>query len=339
MNDRDTAVQKLQDVYIKNGYVTNDEVYEICDKLDVSIFDTDYVMNRISSLGILVVDRTIILEDNSKPKDETIDYAQVDYNKIYRYFLSCYPNMKYTINIIKSFLPIQHGEADQLIAQIRSGNKQAKEILFQKYIRVALKSAYNYRKRTTISLEDIFQEACMGILKAIDQYVPYEHTNFTTYCSRWIMQKISRYIADHESFIKVPIHVQEQVEIIKKDISKYSHEEIQEMMTILKIEENIYIYDIYKTLDEVNIISNDDIEEQVFENIRTEEVLAVLEHLPKREKDVLCMRYGLQSHYEYTLEEAGNKMNVTRERIRQIEAKALRRLRNPDLSKNLHDFL
>ena len=57
MNDRDTAVQKLQDVYIKNGYVTNDEVYEICDKLDISIFDTDYVMNRISSLGILVVDR------------------------------------------------------------------------------------------------------------------------------------------------------------------------------------------------------------------------------------------------------------------------------------------
>lgn len=355
MSDKDNAVQRLHDLYIKNGFVTSNEVYEICDELDISLFDTDYVMKKITNLGILVTDDATIADGGLKARDELIDYAQVDYNKIYNYFLSNYPAMKIVVDIAKNASPIQHGEANQLIIQIRSGNNHARDILFRKFIRVALRIAYNYRKKTTISLEDIFQEACMSILKAIELYNPYEHPSFTAYCSTWIMQGIDRYIADHESFIRIPIHAQEQIKIIEKIVSKHyyigdyeiiklinnstslSYGEAANALVVLKLKENNYLYDFFETLDEINIMSNDNVEEQVENNLQTEKIFAVLESLTDREKDVICMRYGLISGCEYTLEEIGNKMNVTRERIRQIEAKALRKLRHP--SSHLQEIL
>jgi RNA polymerase primary sigma factor len=355
MSNKDLAVQNLQKTYNKNGFITSNNIYDVCNELNLSIFDTDYVMNRILYLGILMTD-TADKNDSFEINEETVDYAQVDYNKIYNYFLSNYPNMKYIIDTIKSVLPIQHGEVNKLITQIRSGNNQAKEILFRKNMRAALKAAYNYRKRTTISLEDIFQEACISILKAIDLYNPYEHSNFTTYCSRWVMQRIDRYIADHESFIRIPVHAQNQINFIENIVSENFYEnesqliklitaktdltykQAQNILMVFRLKGNNYIYDSFESLDEINIVSDDDIEEQITDIIKTKEIYAALNQLPKRERDVLCMRYGLLSGHEYTLEEIGDKMNVTRERIRQIEAKALRRLRNPSVSKKLYEF-
>ena len=93
MSDKDIAVQKLQDIYVSNGFITSDQIFDVCDELDISIFDTDYVMNKVASLGILVSDTAISADDDSDEKEEVTDYAQVDYNKIYNYFLSNYPAM------------------------------------------------------------------------------------------------------------------------------------------------------------------------------------------------------------------------------------------------------
>ena len=161
MSDKDIAVQKLQDIYVSNGFITSDQIFDVCDELDISIFDTDYVMNKVASLGILVSDTAISADDDSDEKEEVTDYAQVDYNKIYNYFLSNYPAMKQIIDVAKSTPPIQHKEPSQLFIQIRSGNSHAKDILFRKFIRVALRIAYNYRKRTIISLEDIFRKLAL----------------------------------------------------------------------------------------------------------------------------------------------------------------------------------
>ena len=359
MSDKDIAVQKLQDIYVSNGFITSDQIFDVCDELDISIFDTDYVMNKVASLGILVSDTAISADDDSDEKEEVTDYAQVDYNKIYNYFLSNYPAMKQIIDVAKSTPPIQHKEPSQLFIQIRSGNSHAKDILFRKFIRVALRIAYNYRKRTIISLEDIFQEACIGVLKSIEVYNPHEHSNFTSYCSTWIMQSIDRYIADHESIIRVPVHAQENetFRVIDEFIDKnqlltdtetlkilinekhISYKDANTYLLIHKATQNVFIYDIYESIDDINIADGTNVEEQVDEIIKSKEILATLDKLPEREREVLRLRFGLISGYEYTLEEIGVMMNVTRERIRQMEAKALRRLRNPALSKTLHDFL
>jgi len=129
MSDKDIAVQKLQDIYVSNGFITSDQIFDVCDELDISIFDTDYVMNKVASLGILVSDTAISADDDSDEKEEVTDYAQVDYNKIYNYFLSNYPAMKQIIDVAKSTPPIQHKEPSQLFIQIRSGNSHAKDIL------------------------------------------------------------------------------------------------------------------------------------------------------------------------------------------------------------------
>ena len=147
MSDKDIAVQKLQDIYVSNGFITSDQIFDVCDELDISIFDTDYVMNKVASLGILVSDTAISADDDSDEKEEVTDYAQVDYNKIYNYFLSNYPAMKQIIDVAKSTPPIQHKEPSQLFIQIRSGNSHAKDILFRKFIRVALRIAYKLQKK------------------------------------------------------------------------------------------------------------------------------------------------------------------------------------------------
>lgn len=173
------------------------------------------------------------------------------------------------------------------------------------------------------------------------------------------MQSIDRYIADHESIIRVPVHAQENetFRVIDEFIDKnplltdtetlkilinekhISYKDANTYLLIHKATQNVFIYDIYESIDDINIADDTNVEEQVDEIIKSKEILATLDKLPEREREVLRLRFGLISGYEYTLEEIGVMMNVTRERIRQMEAKALRRLRNPALSKTLHDFL
>lgn len=177
-------------------------------------------------MGVLVDDETIhkkvsSSKDVSITENKFTDYSQVDYNHIYRFFILNFPKMKFIINLAKRTPPIQHGEINTLIMQSRSGNEHAKEIVFYKYIRLALKFTYNYRKKTTISLEDIFQVACIGVLKAIDSYNPYQNSMFTSYCSTWIMQGIERFIADKESFIRIPVHVHDKLRPLNKSLKRY----------------------------------------------------------------------------------------------------------------------
>lgn len=364
---REAVVELLYEMYQKRGFITTDDIFNACDEAELSIFDTDYVSNKVIGKGALVTDeQSLILSDNTQNnEDELTDYTQTDYSEIFLYFNLNYPGMGFVIDYIKSAKPLQHGEMSQLITQMRSGNTYAKEIAFYKNLRLALKAAYNYRNKTTISLEDIFQQACLSIMKAIDSYDPYIHSAFTSYCSTWIMQGIDRYIMDYENLIRIPVHLYEKLIFIKRITEQYAYYSYDELVPIvashmetsnteaseligyyslLNISSLNEFFEIYDNTDEKlaelskdTVLSEEDALAWVDDNFVRNEISKVLSTLSPKESDIIRLRYGLDGT-EKTLEEVGNKYNVTRERIRQLEAKALRKLRHPSRRKNLRDY-
>lgn len=364
---REAVVELLFEMYQKRGFVTTDEIFNACDEVELSIFDTDYVSNKVIEKGAFVTDEQPLAHSDltQADEDELTDYTQTDYSEIFRYFNSNYPGMGFIIDYIKSAKPLQHGEMLQLITQMRSGNSYAKEIAFNKNIRLALKATYNYRTKTSISLEDIFQQACLSIMKAIDSYDPYIHSAFTSYCSTWIMQGIDRYIMDYENLIRIPVHLYEKLIFIKRITEQYAYYSYDELVPIvashmetsnteaseligyyslLNISSLNEFFEIYDNTDEKlaelskdTVLSEEDALAWVDDNFVRNEISKVLSTLSPKESDIIRLRYGLDGT-EKTLEEVGNKYNVTRERIRQLEAKTLRKLRHPSRRKNLRDY-
>lgn len=363
---REVVVELLYEMYQKRGFITTDDIFNACDEAELSIFDTDYVSNKVIEKGALVTDEQPLTNDDDLSNEyELTDYTQTDYSEIYHYFNYNYPSMGFVIDYIKSAKPLQYGEMAQLITQMRSGNTYAKEIAFYKNMRLALKAAYGYRNRTRISLEDIFQQACLSIIKAIESYDPYVHSAFTSYCSTWIMQGIARYIMDYENLIRIPVHLYEKLTHIKKISESYAYYSGDELVSIVASRMEISydeageligyysLLDIYSldeyyeicddademlaTLSKQTVWSEENIFTWVDDNFVREEMLKTLSNLSSKESTVLRLRYGLDGP-EKTLEEVGNIFNVTRERIRQIEAKALRKLRHPSRRKNLKDY-
>lgn len=233
-------------------------------------------------------------------------------------------------------------------------------------MRLALKAAYNYRAKTSISLEDIFQQACLSIIKAIDLYDPCVHSAFASYCSTWIMQGIDRYIMEYENLIRIPVYLYEKLIHIKR-ISEncvyYSHDElvtiVSSHMNISNIEagELIAYYSLLNitSLDEFfeisdnadktlanlskeTVLAEDEAFALVDNNFVSEEISKTLSNFSPKENNIIRLRYGLDG-VEKTLEELGNQFNVSRERIRQIEVKVLQKLRHQSFSKKIKDFL
>ena len=232
---REAVVELLFEMYQKRGFVTTDEIFNACEEAELSIFDTDYVSNKVIEKGAFVTDEQPLAHSDltQADEDELTDYTQTDYSEVFRYFNSNYPSMGFVIDYIKSVKPLQHGEMAQLITQMRSGNAYAKEIAVSKNMRLALKAAYNYRDKTSISLEDIFQQASMSVLKAIEAYDPYIHSAFTSYCGTWIKQGIDRYIMDYENLIRIPVHLYEKLIHIKRISERYAYYSCDELALVV----------------------------------------------------------------------------------------------------------
>ena len=256
-----------------------------------------------------------------------------------------------------------------LIKLIQDGDKQARQDLCVKNRRLVEKFASKYEKifDSQLAFEDLVQEGTIGILKAAEQFDFSKDTQFSTYATWWIKQTITRAIVNTGLTVKLPVHVVEKIlrasryerffmiqgfdlrrriELIAQEMQT-TPEEVSHLFALRAAYMNIVSLD--KPVDEedgdsllINFIEDSntpDPAESVSFMILKEQLEEVLNALTPREKDVLKLRYGLEDGRERTLEEVGKIFNVTRERIRQIEAKALRKLRHPARSKKLRDFL
>ena len=250
----------------------------------------------------------------------------------------------------------------ELGKKMMSGDEEAKRLLIESNLRLVVAFAKRYLGKTSMSFSDLIQEGNIGLIRAVERFDYHRGLKFSTYGTWWIRQAISRAIADQARTIRIPVHMVETInklartsrqlwqklgrEPTESEIAQamgMSEEKIAEIRKVAQEPTSLETptgeegdSEFYDFVVDENAKSPAD---NVVQTMLKEQLLAVIETLTPREQKVIRLRYGLDDAHPRTLEEVGKEFNVTRERIRQIEAKALKKLRNPSRSKRLRDFI
>ncbi|MBR5900508.1 MAG: RNA polymerase sigma factor RpoD [Clostridia bacterium] len=330
----------------KSGSITSSQLFDKLEKCPITPEELELVYKAFDSAGIQIV--------NEYERDKDL------YDQLLKEDRMADPVKMYLKDIGKVPL-LQPDEETELAKKMMEGDEEAKRLLSEANLRLVVSIAKRYMGRGMQFL-DLIQEGNLGLMKAVEKFDYQKGFKFSTYATWWIRQAITRAIADQARTIRIPVHMVETInklirvsrrllqelgrEPTPEEIAKEMGITEEKVMEIQKIaqdpvsletpigeEEDSHLSDFIE--DEGSVAPTD----AVSYTMLKEQLLGVLDTLTPREEKVLRLRYGLDDGRPRTLEEVGKEFNVTRERIRQIEAKALRKLRHPSRSKRLKDFL
>lgn len=341
----------------ENGYVTYEQLAEELKGLEVDSDTLDDLYNALVENNIEIISETT---DNSDDDDENPSDLVVEDLTLSKDIKINDPVRMYLKEIGRINL-LTNDEEFEYARLAEQGDEHAKKMLAESNLRLVVSIAKRYVGRGMLFL-DLIQEGNIGLMKAVDKFDPTKGYKFSTYATWWIRQAITRAIADQARTIRVPVHMVETInklarvqrqltqelnreptegEIAKKlgitvdkvrEVFKISQDPVS-LETPIGEEDDSHLGDFIK--DERTMSP----EEYATVELLKEELANVLLTLTEREEKVLRLRFGLDDGQCRTLEEVGQIFGVTRERIRQIEAKALRKLRHPSRSRKLKDFL
>lgn len=360
-HDKELLLKALIDKGVANGKINSSEIDAVIVEADVDMEKMDEIYSKLESKGVEIIDdfSDDSLDDITVDIDVPKDYDSVAVSAVDAKSVIDDPVKVYLKDIGR--VPLLSPEEEiELAIRIENNDKEAKEILTKANLRLVVSIAKKYVGRGMMFL-DLIQEGNLGLIKAVDKFDHSKGFKFSTYATWWIRQSITRAIADQGRTIRIPVHMVETINKVKKasnmllhrdgkeptpeDIAKELGLGVDKVREILRIsqepvsletpigeEEDSHLGDF---IPDEDALSPADAAAMTFLKTKVNEVL---ETLTPREAEVLRLRFGLGEGTPQTLEEVGKAFNVTRERIRQIEAKALRKLRHPSRSKHLKDL-
>ena len=355
----------------KNNILEQQEVISFFSDVEFDADKTDSIYEFLEKSGIEIVypvteqddvdlDLDLSLDDDNVSDDDMdIDLDKIDLS-VPEGVATDDPVRMYLKEIGKVPL-LSAAEEQELAERIANGDEEAKKKLAEANLRLVVSIAKRYNGRGLLFL-DLIQEGNIGLLKAVDKFDYNKGFKFSTYATWWIRQAITRAIADQSRTIRIPVHMVETInKLIRvqrnllqelgrepqpEEIAKAMDLPVERVREILKVaQEPVSLETPIGEEDDSHL--GDFIQDENMPvpadaaafTLLKEELAAVLDTLTERERKVLTLRFGLVDGHARTLEEVGKEFDVTRERIRQIEAKALRKLRHPSRSKRLKDFM
>lgn len=342
----------------KQGMLSYKEIMDTLEEIELETDQIDEVYQNLEEMGIEVVgDKDSQGAEN--PKEEEIDIEKEDLS-VPKGISVDDPVRMYLKEIGKVPL-LTAAEETSLAKRIEAGDELAKTMLAEANLRLVVSIAKRYVGRGMLFL-DLIQEGNLGLIKAVEKFDYTKGYKFSTYATWWIRQAITRAIADQARTIRIPVHMVETInklirvsrqllqdlgrDPLPEEIAKEMNLEVEKVREIQKIaQEPVSLETPIGEEEDSHLgdfIPDDDAQapaEAATFTLLKEQLVEVLDTLTEREQKVLRLRFGLDDGRARTLEEVGKEFDVTRERIRQIEAKALRKLRHPSRSKKLKDFL
>ena len=344
----------------ENGFVTQDDILSIFPKPEDHIGEVDELYAQLIKSGIDVFETLSDEEEKEAQKTVTELEKELESLAVIHEGGISDPVRMYLKEIGKTPL-LKFADEINLAKHYEKGERWAKQKLIESNLRLVVSIAKKYIGRG-LSLLDLIQEGNQGLIRAVEKYDWRKGYKFSTYATWWIRQAITRAIADQARTIRIPVHMVETINRFLKISRKLMQdlgrealpEEVAEAMEVdvAKVREIMKVSQEPTSLatpvgDDEDSLLGDFIQDTTqptpydaaSKELLKEHLEEVLQTLSDREKRVLILRFGLEDGRPRTLEEVGVEFGVTRERIRQIEAKALRKLRHPSRSKKLKDYL
>lgn len=354
--------QKVKSLIVlgkERGYITYDEILREFPTIEDNITLLDEMYDLFSTAGIDVLEGGGMLEDSSA--DTVLERKKLQHRRAD----SSYDSVQMYLREIGQY-PLLNGQQEKDLAKrIEAGDEEARSILARSNLRLVVSIAKKYVNRSPdLTLLDLIQEGNLGLFKAVDKFDFTKGFKFSTYATWWIRQAITRALADQSRTIRIPVHMVETIAKYKQKVRELSQHlgrdplpeeiaaemgiEVEKIYTIQKINQDTVSLEspVGEDDDERStlgsFIADDTIsapDQDASRRILSEQMTEILDELSPKERKILEMRNGLTGEgICYTLEEVGREFGVTRERIRQIEAKALERIRFHEKAKQLKSY-
>ena len=368
MSEKKNNIDSLLEHGKAVGKLTTKEITDALEESDYDVEQLDSFYDACSANGIEIIDDIVMeaenldelmdldepLLDGEHDLDDDLDSAMSD-------SIAIDDPVKIYLKEIGRVPLLTPEEEIELAQKMKDGDKEAKKRLAEANLRLVVSIAKRYGGRG-MSFLDLIQEGNLGLIKAVEKFDYTKGFKFSTYATWWIRQSITRAIADQARTIRIPVHMVETITKVKKTSSQLLHQNgrdptadeiaqsldmpVERVREILRIAQDPVSLETPIGEEEDSHLGDFIPDENAPEPTEAaslvllkEQINQVLSTLTDREEKVLRLRFGLEDGRSRTLEEVGQMFNVTRERIRQIEAKALRKLRHPNRSNKVKDFI